>query len=65
MPQARDWASLDEMKEGCMESRRSTERIITLISSMRPGGLIRKNRQIKGLSRPEKLEKESFGAGLV
>ncbi|MFZ2456547.1 MAG: hypothetical protein WAX07_08725 [Candidatus Altiarchaeia archaeon] len=53
------------MKEGCMESRRSTERIITLISSMRPGGLIRKNRQIKGLSRPEKLEKESFGAGLV
>jgi acylphosphatase len=32
---------LDEMKEDRMESRRSTERIITMISSMRPGGLVR------------------------
>jgi acylphosphatase len=32
---------LDEMKEDRMESRRSTERIITMISSMRPGGLAR------------------------
>ncbi|MFZ2456557.1 MAG: acylphosphatase [Candidatus Altiarchaeia archaeon] len=32
---------LDEMREDRMEARKSTERIITMISSMRPGGLVR------------------------